>query len=327
MAGKPRVGISACLLGQKVRWDGGHKQEPYLKSSLARYVEWVAVCPEKECGLPVPRSPMELKGDPEAPRLVAIESGEDYTERMRRWADKRLKELQDFGLCAFVFKAGSPSCALRGVKIRPFKGGQSRCGSGVFARAFTRRFPLLPVMSDEDLSDVSVRESFVERMFVSRRWIDLLAEGAPLEGLRRFHVAHELLIAAHDPARPASLDRLISRAQNMPRYRLLEKYGSALVAALDREATPKKNAHVLLGVVRRLQDGLSFAETTYLREVIDEYRAGDVPLLVPIVLVKHYMKRISDDYLSRQFYFDPYPAELGLRARNGTRARAPARGS
>ena len=315
MAGKPRVGISACLLGQKVRWDGGHKQEPYLKNSLGRHVEWIPICPEKELGFSVPRDPLQLKGDPQAPRLVVTPTAEDYTERMRRWADKKLHELEDCQLCGFVFTSGSPSCGLRGVKVSPFAGGPPRRGTGVFARAFVKRFPNLPVMGEDDLSNGPVRERFIERMFVARRWWEFVAAGGPLEGLKDFHVAHELLVASHDPQIAASLARLVSRARSMPRHRLLDRYAELLMSALSKDATPPKNAQVLMSAFARLEDRLSSIEAGHVREVIGEYRKGDVPRLVPVVLLKHYVQRFADPYLVRQRYFDPYPVELGLRAR------------
>jgi uncharacterized protein YbgA (DUF1722 family)/uncharacterized protein YbbK (DUF523 family) len=313
--GKPRVGISACLTGKKVRYDATDAFDSYLNRTLGRHVEWVAICPEVECGMPVPREPMRLRGDPGNPRLIQTAAGKDLTEHLRRWTEKKLRELESEALCGFVFKAGSPCCGLKKVKVHGLNGSPPRCGSGVFARAFTRRFPLLPVAEAEGLADPAVRESFIERVFVRKRWEDLMRTGPTLRGLQDFHAAHELLIAAHDTEAAAALGRLVARANAMERRKLLERYDSVLVRALSREATPSRNARILKLFMDGLKDSLSAEERAPLRELIEDYKNGHVPLLVPIALLRHYVQRFPKPHLQRQLYLDPYPTELGLRAR------------
>jgi uncharacterized protein YbbK (DUF523 family)/uncharacterized protein YbgA (DUF1722 family) len=315
MKSKPRVGISACLTGKKVRYDATNAFDSYLCRTLGRHVEWVPICPEVECGMPVPREPMKLRGEPGNPRLIQTATGKDLTEHLRRWTEKRLRELEAEGLCGFVFKARSPCCGLKKVKVHGLNGSPPRGGSGVFARAFTRRFPLLPAAEAEDMADPLIRESFIERVFVRKRWGDLMKTGPTLKGLEDFHAAHELLIAAHDSEAAAVLGRLVSRANSMNRQKLLERYDALLAKALSREATASRNARILKLFMEGLKDSLSMEERAPMRELIEDYKNGYVPLLVPIALLRHYVQRFPKPSLSRQLYLDPYPTELGLRAR------------
>jgi uncharacterized protein YbgA (DUF1722 family) len=259
---------------------------------------------------------MNLRGESSTPRLVTVSTGKDHTERMRRWSEKRLRELEEERLCGFLFKSGSPSCGLRGVKVRGWKGGSPTRGSGVFAKAVTRRFPLLPMEDEASMRDPVTREAFIERIFVLARWEDFLDNGASLQGLESFHDSHELLLASHGGDEGAMMRRLISRAGSMTRLRLFERYHALLMKTLDREATVGKNAKVLRLIFNRLKSSLSEAERGPLLSVMEDYREGHVPLLVAVVLLKHYVHRFQDSYLSQQFFLDPYPSELGMRARS-----------
>jgi len=164
MSEKIRVGISACLLGEKVRYDGGHKLDPFLKDTLGQYVEWLPVCPEVETGLPVPREAMRLVGDPETPRLLTIKTGIDLTDRMQTWSQRRLRELESEDLCGFVFKSRSPSCGIQGVEVFTASGQQNITGSGIFCAAFMARFPLVPVVDEGSLQDMQLRRKFLDRL-------------------------------------------------------------------------------------------------------------------------------------------------------------------
>src|SRR5512135_121000 len=167
---KIKLGVSSCLLGEKVRYDGGHKLDHYITETLGRYVDWVPVCPEVEYGLPVPREAMHLSGTAEAPRLVGSRTGVDHTDGMNMWARQRLDELEKERLCGFIFKSRSPSSGMRGVKVYGGSGRPSNSGIGIFAAAFMQRFPLVPVEDEGRLHDPSLRENFIERVFVLRRW-------------------------------------------------------------------------------------------------------------------------------------------------------------
>jgi uncharacterized protein YbbK (DUF523 family)/uncharacterized protein YbgA (DUF1722 family) len=313
---KPRALISACLLGQKLRYDGSHARDAYLANALRRYVEWVPVCPETECGFPVPRETMRLRGNPDSPHLYTVETNRDQTEAMRRWAERKLRDFEGAGLCGFVFKSRSPSCGISGVKVFGWNGAAPRaCGTGIFALAAQRRFPLLPAADEEGMKDPAVREAFIERLFAAMRWRDFRSDGPTLGGLKEFHGAHELLIRAHDPEAAAAMERMIRGAARMNRLKLFDRYGAAMMSALGTAPSALKNAKVLKTVFRSIKHGVSEEGAFHLLSVIEDYRSGKVPLLVPLALLRHYVERTDDHSLKRQFFFNPYPPELGLRAR------------
>ena len=313
MSGKIRVGISACLLGEKVRYDGGHKLDHYLKETLGVYVEWVPVCPEVETGLPVPRAAMRLVGNPESPRLVTIKTGVDLTERMQEWSEKRLREMEKKNLCGFVFKSRSPSSGMRSVKVYGPSGVPSTAGVGIFARSFMDMFPLIPVEDDGRLHDPELRENFIERIFVFKRWKKMTAEGEALKDLVSFHTDHKLLILAHSTKHYTMLGRLVAGAKKQDRQRLLADYISVLMEGLKLIATKKKNTNVLQHVAGYFKKQLTGDEKKELLDVIENYHRGLVPLIAPIVLLRHYARKYEQPYLSGQYYLHPHPVELMLR--------------
>jgi uncharacterized protein YbgA (DUF1722 family)/uncharacterized protein YbbK (DUF523 family) len=310
---KPSLGVSSCLLGNNVRYDGGHKLDRYLSDVLGRYVRWVPVCPEVECGLGVPRESMRLVGDPASTRLIATRTGTDHTQRMERWARQRSAELEREDLCGFVFKSRSPSSGLRGIKVYDEKGNPTRRGQGMFARAFTQRLPHLPVEDEGRLNDPGLRENFIERVFVYWRWRRLVENGNSLDGIVQFHTEHKLLVMAHSHPAVSALGRIVASARGRSRHEVLAEYQRELMSALELEATVKKNVNVLQHVMGYFKKLLSADEKVELMEVIGQYHQGLVPLTVPIVLLRHHARRVQEPYLSRQLYLNPYPAELMLR--------------
>jgi uncharacterized protein YbgA (DUF1722 family)/uncharacterized protein YbbK (DUF523 family) len=310
---KIRVGISACLLGRKVRYDGGHKLDHYLADTLGRYVEWVPVCPEVESGLPVPREAMRLVGIPETPRLVTVRSGTDHTDRMRSWAAEKVLSLEEQNLCGFVFKSRSPSSGMKGVRVYGESGAASRNGVGLFARVFMERFPHLPVEDEGRLHDPVLRENFIERLFVFRRWRDLLDAGVSARGLIAFHTDIKLLVLAHSTEHYRLLGRLVAGAGRGNLRGLHGRYLGLLMEGLALPATTRKNANVLQHIMGYFKKQLSADEKQELLEVIGHYRLGNVPLIAPIVLVKHYVRKYGEPYLERQHYLTPHPLELMLR--------------
>jgi uncharacterized protein YbgA (DUF1722 family)/uncharacterized protein YbbK (DUF523 family) len=310
------LGISSCLLGANVRYDGGHKLDRYLHDVLGRFVRWAPVCPEVECGLGVPRESLRLVGDPDAPRLLTTRGGVDLTRRMEAWAKERAASLEAEDLRGFVFKSRSPSSGLRGVKVYDEKGNPTRRGIGIFARAFTQRFPLVPVEDEGRLNDPGIRENFIERVFACHRWRGYVHDDGSIGGLVEFHTAHKLLLMSHDPRSPAALGSLVagSRARGTAgRRTLLEEYGAGFMTALAREATPKKNVNVLQHAMGYFKRQLAAEEKAELLEVIGQYHRGLVPLVVPLVLLRHYVRKFGDPWLARQVWLDPHPAELALR--------------
>ena len=314
MEDRIRLGISACLLGQNVRYDGGHKLDRYLTDTLGQYVEYVPVCPEVECGLGVPRESMRLVGDPQSPRLVTVRSGQDLTERMLIWARGRVKELEKEGLCGFIFKSDSPSSGMERVKIYSGKGGgAAKTGVGLFAREFIQHFPLLPVEEEGRLHDPGLRENFLERLFTMQRWRETLALGAKPGHLVDFHTRHKLLIMAHSPKHYGLLGKLVARGKEIPLREVYEQYQTLLMEALRLKSTVKKNINVLLHVMGYFKKNLSAAEKEELLEIINNYRQEYIPLIVPITLLKHFVRKYDQGYLENQYYLDPHPLELKLR--------------
>jgi uncharacterized protein YbgA (DUF1722 family)/uncharacterized protein YbbK (DUF523 family) len=311
---RPKVGISRCLLGENVRYDGGHKLERFLRDGLGRHVEFVPICPEVECGLPIPREAMRLVGDPDCPRLVTIKTKVDLTQRMTAWAEGRVADLGRVGLCGFVFKYGSPSSGMSRVKVYPEAGGAPALkGRGLFAARFMDAQPLLPVEDEGRLNDPALRENFIERVFVMHRWLQLARQGLTLGALVDFHTRHKLLIMAHSVVHYRSLGRLVAEGGRMRPDELQHSYLTGLMEALQLEATIKKHSNVLSHVMGYFKRQLSPDEKQELLEVIDAYALGHVPLIVPVTLLNHYVRKFGEAYLAGQWYLHPHPAELKLR--------------
>jgi uncharacterized protein YbgA (DUF1722 family)/uncharacterized protein YbbK (DUF523 family) len=310
---KIKVGISTCLLGENVRYDGGHKPDRFLTETLGQYVEYIPVCPEVECGLSVPREAMHLEGDPESPRLVTLRTKQDMTERMVTWAKKRVVELEKEGLCGFIFKSDSPSSGMERIKVYNEKGVPVKKGVGMFARIFMDHFPLLPVEDEGRLHDPKLRENFVERIFTLKRWREVLAKKESRGNLVDFHTQHKLLILSHSPKHYQIMGKLVAQAKEIPLKELYQQYQTILMEALQLKTTPKKNANVLMHMVGYFREKLSSDEKQELLEVIENYRQEVIPLIVPITLINHYVRKYDQPYLKQQVYLNPHPLELQLR--------------
>jgi uncharacterized protein YbgA (DUF1722 family)/uncharacterized protein YbbK (DUF523 family) len=310
--------VSACLLGRKVRYDGQHKRDPFLVDVLGAFVEWVPVCPEQELGLGVPREPIRLVGAPAAPRLVGERSGRDHTEAMRRLAETRVGELAGLDLDGYVTKKDSPSCGMERVRVHTGRGGPPRRdGVGAFATVLLARLPLLPVEEEGRLNDPALRESFVERIFAHARWKAAVARGMRRGDLVAFHTAHKLALMAHSPAAYRTLGAAVGGLTKGPIAKAVEAYGRGFMEALRVPATRGRHANVLQHMVGYFRDVLSPADRTELAEVVADYARGLVPLVVPLTLVRHHVRRSGEHagaaYLAGQTYLDPDPKELMLR--------------
>ncbi|MGB3088127.1 MAG: DUF523 and DUF1722 domain-containing protein [Phycisphaerae bacterium] len=310
---KIRLGVSACLLGERVRYDGGHRHNRYLTGTLGRRVEWVPVCPEVECGLPVPREAVHLEGDPASPRLVTIRTHVDHTDRMLAWVRRRVEELAREDLCGYVFKANSPSSGMERVRVYGAGGVPRKVGVGLFARAFMDCFPLLPVEDEGRLHDPALRENFIERVFALKRYRDALSAKGGRGALVAFHSAEKLLLMAHSPALAQEMGRLVARAKDLPLPDLRARYETLLLKALALKATPPKHANVLQHMMGYLKKNLSGDEKQEMLALVGDYRAGLVPLIVPVTLMKHYVRKYAVVYLAQQTYLEPHPVELALR--------------
>ncbi len=308
-----RLGISRCLLGDEVRFDGGHKQDHFLTDVLGRYVEWVPVCPEVETGLGTPREAMRLVGNPHRPQLMTITSKHDHTKAMEAMIDVRLESLQKHDLSGFVFKRGSPSCGLERVRVYTVQGIPSQRGVGIFAKAFTEQFPLIPVEEEGRLSDPELRENFIERVFCYRRFQDLVQNRVTKQALIRFHTIHKYLLLAHSQQHYETMGRLIGQAEQYRLKELTLMYGEHFMRALTMKATVRKHVNVLQHIVGYFKGRLTPDEKAELFGLIADYHKGLTPLIVPLTLVKHYVQILDIGYIRDQVYLNPHPKELMLR--------------
>jgi uncharacterized protein YbgA (DUF1722 family)/uncharacterized protein YbbK (DUF523 family) len=308
-----RIGISTCLLGENVRYDGGHKLDRYLRDLLGKYVDFVPVCPETESGLPVPREAMRLVGDALNPRLVTIDTRIDHTERLANWSRQKLDELENEKLCGFIFKSRSPSSGMERVKIYNEKGHPVPKGRGIFAGMFMDRFPLLPVEEDGRLHDPVLRENFITRIFVFSRWHQLMEKGLNTGRLVDFHTRHKLLLMAHNINTYREIGRMVARAREYNPEELANEYIDKLMTALKLSSTIKKNVNVLHHIMGYFKKELSKDEKQELLEIIKNYSDSLVPIIVPITLLNHYVRKYHQAYLEEQVYLNPHPMELKLR--------------
>ena len=308
-----RLGISACLLGESVRFDGGHKRDPFLTETFGPLVEWVPVCPEVECGLGTPRESMRLVRVDAGIRLLTVRTAVDLTGQLQQYSQRRVGELESEDLSGYVLKRDSPSCGMERVKIYGGQGAPAKSGRGIFAASLMERFPTLPVEEEGRLGDPRLRENFVERVFAYWRLRGLFSGRWNLGSLVAFHTAHKLILMAHSPEAYRTLGRLVAQAHGVPRHDLQRRYSERFMSALTVIATPRRHVNVLqhmAGYFKNLLDPESKAE---LAATIDDYRRGLVPLIVPITLLRHHVRVHGIPYLAGQLYLDPHPKELMLR--------------
>lgn len=301
-----RIGISACLLGREVRYDGGHKRDAFLTESLAPHVQWVPFCPELEVGMGVPRPPLRLAGDPAHPRLLT-RTGADWTEPMERHARERARALHH--VHGAVFKKDSPSCGLFRVKIHPEVGPPARGGTGLFAAAFVAANPLVPAEEEGRLNDPALRENFVERVFAYRRLHALLEQPMRIDRWMAFHAAHKYQLLAHSTVAYRELGRLVAQGgETLP-----AAYAWGFLRALAAPAPRQRHVNVLQHVLGHFKRQLSPGDKAEALGLVDDYRRGLVPLVVPLTLVQHFLRLHPDEWLAAQTYLAPYPRELLLR--------------
>lgn len=314
-APKPLIlGVSSCLLGENVRSNGGHARDDFVMKGLGPYVRFVPVCPEAEVGMGTPREVVRLVGTAEAPRMVGTKSGTEWTDRMGAFTQERAESLATEDLDGFVFKKSSPSCGLFRVKLYDKNGVPTYAARGVWAMAMARRHPLLPMEEDGRLNDPRLRENFVERLFIYRRWKDHLARRSGLKDLVAFHAAVKMTLLAHSPTAYRELGRLVAQVEPRPLPELEALYGAGLMAAMAVLTTPGRHANVMEHVLGFLKDALDAHDKAELRDLIHDHRRGLVPLIVPLTLLQHHLRRIPvAPWIREQTYLSPYPRELLLR--------------
>ena len=308
--------VRAEILRREVKRGGLHARiSARLQADFGyhKFAQHIARVGGEEAGFGVPRESLRLVGEPENPRLITFKSKIDHTDKMLRWAGKRVKELEKEELHGFIFKSDSPSSGMIRVKVYSEKGMPAKKGVGMFAREFMAHFPLIPAEDDGRLHDAKIRENFIERIFSLRRWRETIARGRRMGNLVDFHTRNKLLILSHSPKHYSVMGKLVAEGKQMPMIELYMQYEATLMESLTFKATPKKNLNVLQHLMGYFKKQLSKDEKQELLDVFDQYRQEFVPLVVPITLINHYVRKYDQQYLKLQTYLNPHPVELKLR--------------
>jgi len=284
-----------------------------LTDVFGRYVEWVPICPEVEAGLGTPREAMRLVGDASQPKLITITTERDMTKPLAMFTERKLDTLETADLSGYVFKKDSPSCGVERVRMFNRHGMSVRNGVGLFARAFMERFPLVPIEDEARLCDPVILDNFIERVFCYHRWQTLARGPLTRKVVVEFHTMHKYILLAHSRQHYQQLGRLVARVDRYRPKDLIKRYGALFMKALAVTATRHKHMNVLQHVIRHMKDQLEPSERAELDRVMEDYRAGMVPLVVPVTHVKHYVVRNRLDYLRDQIYLNPHPKEMKLR--------------
>lgn len=313
MQDRIKIGVSMCLLGKEVRWNGGHSRSRFITDTLSEFVDFVPVCPEVEAGFPIPRETFRLVGDPDNPRLITTKKKEDHTEHMLRWAGGRVQALEKEDLCGFIFKKDSPNSGLMRVKVYNDKGMPVKKGVGLFARAFTEAFPRVPVEEDGRLNDNKLRENFIEQLFAMKRWREALKNRKTVGNLVSFHTREKLLLLSHSQTHYRQMGKLVAGGKSMPADELYNNYEDLFTKALALKTSVKKQLNVLFHLLGYFKKELSADEKREMLEIFDRYNKGYVPLIVPLTLVNHFVRKYQQSYLMQQTYLNPHPIELKLR--------------
>ncbi len=308
-----RIGISKCLLGEQVRFDGGHKLDRFITNTLGQYFEWVPVCPEVELGLGTPRETLRLVQLDEGIGLAMPKSGRNWTKEMNEYAKARVRELAAEDLSGYILKSDSPSCGMARVRVYAPSGMPTRNGVGLFARELLQHCPDLPIEEEGRLSDPRLRENWIERVFAYRRLRLLWDSKWSINDLIQFHTAHKLVLLAHSPRAFQELGRLVAGSKRLSRLRLHQRYQSEFMAALRILATRGRHANVLQHMAGYFKKQIDDDSRLELHEHVEDYRKAYLPLIVPVTLIKHYVRRFAIGYLQGQIYLNPHPKELALR--------------
>ena len=313
MTEKIRIGVSSCLIGEKVRWNGDHKQDRYVREILSRYFEYIPVCPEVEVGMGVPRETVALYGDPEKPSMISKKTQTDWTKPMEKYIKSRINTLCADDLCGYIFKSKSPSCGMGRVPLySEFGSHKVKHGPGMFANAFINSFPLVPTEEEGRLNDPRIRENFIVRVFSFKRFNLLLNEKFSLGQWVKFHTQHKFLLLAHSRKHYDELGELVAHSKTIKPSELKKKYGELFMEALTSKSTPKKNTDVLLHMMGFLKKLLTKIEKEDILSTIEDYRSEILPLIVPVTLIRHQVKKHNIEYLHDQVYLNPHPKELML---------------
>lgn len=308
-----RIGISSCLVGQPVRFDGNHKQDHYITGTLGSVFDFVPVCPEVGIGLGTPRPTLRLVGTADAIRAVGVKvEGIDVTDKLTHYGQRMAGKLGD--LSGYIFKSKSPSCGMERVRLYDGKGGGSKQGVGLYAREIMQAHPLLPVEEEGRLGDPLLRDNFLECVFTYHRWQQLNTQRLTPKRLVEFHTRLKLAVMAHSTEHYRALGQLIATAGTRPLRELADEYAALLMQTLRHRATARRHTHVLMHILGYLKQQISSADKQELLDLIEGYRLDRVPRIVPITLLKHHFRNYPNAYIADQSYLNPDPLELKLRS-------------
>ncbi|MBF7730545.1 YbgA family protein [Pseudomonas sp. N040] len=310
---RPKIAISACLLGHEVRYNGGHKASALCRDALARHFDFVPLCPEVAIGLGTPREPIRLVGDAAAPRAVGTLNRErDVTAQLAAYGREMAAGHAE--ICGYIFMQQSPSCGVERVKVYQDNGSPAdRSGRGIYANAFCSARPDLPVEEDGRLNDPVLRENFLTRVYAYARWQELLRSGLTRHALITFHASYKYQLMANHPQQYRELGRLLGNLGQQDPGDIGPRYFSLLMAALKKNATRRTHSNVLQHISGYLRPALSDDERQEIHQLIKQYRTGIVPLVVPLTLLKHHFRRNPQPYIALQAYMQPHPEDLSLR--------------
>ncbi len=310
------IGISSCLLGERVRYDGGHKNNDYIVQSLGRYFEFSAFCPEMAVGLGVPREPIRLVNEADGIHCVGVKnSALDVTAQLVKCADEQASWHNN--ICGYIFKKDSPSCGMERVKVYPKTSGKNsgqplRHGVGIYAERLMQNFPHLPTEEEGRLGDAGLRENFVQRVFIYHRWRTLRANKPTWHDLTTFHARHKLILMSHNQTLNRQLGHRLSQSTSTDIGDFLDIYIDKLTALLKIVPTRKNHVNVLQHIQGYLKRHLDADDKEELTDTIHQYRAGILPLIVPITLLRHHFRKHPNEYIDRSWYLHPHPRELML---------------
>lgn len=314
MSDKILIGISACLLGNPVRFDGGHKRCEFAIDQLSPYVQFEPICPEMAIGMPTPRPALRLVKKQQQTLLCHSSDHQvDVTDKMQQFSQQRVANLTH--LCGYIVCAKSPSCGMERVKVYDENGaGARKSGVGLFTAELLRQMPWLPIEEDGRLNDAELRENFAERVFALHELNLLWRQGLTRGGLIAYHSRYKLILLAHSQPGYRELGRFVAEIERWDKLEeFAVEYRQRLMAILQHKATRRNHTNVLMHVQGYFRPHLNTAQRQELAQLIERYRQGVQPLLAPITLLKHYMAEFPDSYLAQQRYFDPYPEALRLR--------------
>ncbi len=312
---KIQIGISSCLLGEEVRYNGGHKRSNICTDQLQKYFEYTPLCPEVSIGLGVPRKPIRLVGDPTNPRAVGSDDASfDVTDKLKSFAEKTLPALHS--ISGYIFVKGSPSCGVSRVKVYLDNGmPAAEHGSGIYSKMVMDKYPLLPVEEAGRLNDPILKENFITRVFAHHHWQQLVKEGLSAKKVLEFHRDYKFLLMAHSPIECSRLGRLLADALSIDLDKVANEYIASFMKALNGHATRKSNSNVLMHLQGYLKKQLLKKQKESLAESIEHYRKGLLPIIVPITLLKSHFNSFPNKYVETQRFLSPYPEELCLRNR------------